>query len=134
MDHRRPLFTSAAIHTSPVQTIRTIPQPEDQHLSHTPIIIQTRRMTMHADHYGQEITNSYQTNTGYQMQPTQDHTTGRNTFDKHSVKNSSKCYSKYDSLVNECSCTFCKCVNFDTQPCTARLHSQPVENIFRHKL
>ena len=62
------------------------------------------------------------------MQPTQEHTTARNTFDNHNVKNSSNFYSTYDSLVDECSCTFCNSVNFDTQPCTTRLHSQPVEN------
>ena len=62
------------------------------------------------------------------MQPTQEHITGRNTFDNHNVKNSSNFNSTYNSLVDECSCIFCNSLNFDTQPCTTRLHSQPVEN------
>ena len=61
------------------------------------------------------------------MQSTQEHITGRNTFDNQNVKNSSKFYNTYDSLVDKCLCKFCQDVQFDFQQCQTRLHSQPVE-------
>ena len=112
-------------HYNPIYALptRTIYQPDYQHLTHTPVVIPTRQVTM-SNGYDAEYK---LTNTGYQTQSTQEHITGRTTFENQNVKNSNKFSSMYDSLVDECSCKFCQCVQFDFKQCQTRLHSQPVE-------
>ena len=99
-------------------------QSDYQHPTYTPVIIPPRQVTM-SNGYAPEYE---QYNNGYQTQPSQQLGTGRPIFDNQIVKNSNEFYNAYDSLVDYCSRKFCQEIQFDSQQCQTRLHSQPVEN------